>query len=136
MQDVNSEILHLSVSEISETFTSPVVVGQFDVVSRRQDLAVLQPDEVRIRDTLGHAGEHGAAPCGSGDGLRPLHELRRSFRTEERRGWSASAEREEDTTVTETSTRLQKHIQKSHLEQQRCPENTKKMNLSASVSPG
>lgn len=43
----------------------PVVVGELDVVSRRQDLAVLQPDEVRLRDTLGHAGEHSTAPCRS-----------------------------------------------------------------------
>ena len=39
----------------------PVVVGEFNIVSRSQDLAVLQPNKVRLGDTLGHAGEHSAA---------------------------------------------------------------------------
>lgn len=39
-----------------------VVVGKFDVVSRSEDLAIFQPDEVRFWDSLSLAGEHCAAP--------------------------------------------------------------------------
>lgn len=56
----------------------PVVVGQLDIVSGHQNFAVLQPDEVRLRNTLGHAREHRTAPCWLGNGLWPLEKLRRS----------------------------------------------------------
>lgn len=56
----------------------PVVVGQLHVVPGHQDFAVLQPDEVRLGDALGHTGEHCTAPCWFGHRLRPLQELRRS----------------------------------------------------------
>lgn len=59
--------------------TVPVIVGEFDVVTRRQDFAVLQPDEVRFRNSLGHTRKHCTAPCWSGDRLRPLQKLRRSW---------------------------------------------------------
>lgn len=54
-----------------------VSVGQFDVAAGCQQFAVLQPDEVRLRDAGRRAAEDGAAPCWSGDGLRPLDKLRR-----------------------------------------------------------
>lgn len=57
-----------------------VAVGEFDVAARRQQFAILQPYEVRLRDAGGHAAEDSVAPCWSGDGLRPLHELWRSCR--------------------------------------------------------
>lgn len=56
----------------------PVVVGQLDVVSWHEHLAVLQPDEVRLRNPLGHASENRTAPCWFGHGLRPLQKLWRS----------------------------------------------------------
>lgn len=56
----------------------PVVIGKLDVVSRHQDLAILQPNEMRLRDTLRHTGEHSTAPCWFGYRLWPLQELRRS----------------------------------------------------------
>lgn len=58
--------------------SSPVVVGQLDVVSWHEHLAVLQPDEVGLRNPLGHTGEHRTAPCWFGHGLGPLQKLWRS----------------------------------------------------------
>lgn len=49
----------------------PVVVPESDVSTGLQDLAVLQPGELRLRLTLGLAGERG----GGADG--PCHRLRR-----------------------------------------------------------
>lgn len=57
----------------------PVVVGELDIVSRHKDLAILQPDEVRLGNTLGHTSEHGTAPCWFGHRLRPLKKLGRSW---------------------------------------------------------
>ena len=57
---------------------APVVVGEFDVISRCEDLAVLQPDEVRFRNSLSYTGEHSTAPCWVRHRLRPLEELWRS----------------------------------------------------------
>lgn len=59
--------------------TVPVIVGELDVVTRRQDFAILQPDEVRLGDALGHTGEYSTAPRWFRDRLRPLHELRGSW---------------------------------------------------------
>lgn len=56
-----------------------VSVGEFDVAAGRQQFAVLQPDEVRFRDTGRCAAEDSAASCRSGDRLRPLQKLWRSF---------------------------------------------------------
>lgn len=55
-----------------------VPVGQLDVAARRQQFSVLQPDEMRLRGAGRRAAEDGAAPCWSGDRLRPLDELWRS----------------------------------------------------------
>lgn len=63
----------------------PVVVRQLDIVSRHKDLAILQPDEVRLGNTLSHTSEHGTAPCWFGHRLRPLKKLRRSWGGAE--GW-------------------------------------------------
>lgn len=52
-----------------------VPVGEFDVAAGRQQFAVLQPDEVRLRDAGRRAAEDRAAPCWSGDRLRPLDKL-------------------------------------------------------------
>lgn len=54
-----------------------VSVGEFDVAAGCQQFAVLQPDEVRLRDAGRRAAEDSAAPCWSGDRLRPLDKLRR-----------------------------------------------------------
>lgn len=56
-----------------------VPVGEFDVAAGRQQFAVLQPDEVRLRDAGCRAAEDRAAPCWSGDRLRPLDKLWRGW---------------------------------------------------------
>lgn len=62
-----------------------VSIGQFDVAAGCQQFAVLQPDEVRFWSTGRRAAEDSAAPCWSGDRLRPLHKLWRSCRHRRRR---------------------------------------------------
>lgn len=62
---------YMTVFHYCHTHT-PVVIGQLDVVARHQDLAILQPDKVWLRNTLGHTGEHSTAPCWFGHRLRPL----------------------------------------------------------------
>lgn len=55
-----------------------VSVCELHVPARRQQLPVLQPDEVGLRDAGRRAAEDGAAPCWPGGRLRPLQELWRS----------------------------------------------------------
>ena len=57
----------------------PVVVGEFEIISREEHLAILQPYDVGFWDALSHAGEHSTAPYWLGNGLRPLQELRRGW---------------------------------------------------------
>lgn len=79
--DVTNDVICLT-SETVVLFCSVVRVGvgEFDISTRCQQFAVLQPDEVRFRDACGCAAEHSTAPCWSGDRLRPLHKLWRSCR--------------------------------------------------------
>lgn len=84
----------------------PVVVGQLDVVSRYQDLAIFQPDEVRLRDALGHTGEHSTASCWFGHRLWPLQELRRSWKR-------AGREKGQDTDNSNSYNSKVKYITKS-----------------------
>lgn len=60
---------------------SRVPVGELDVSTRNEQFAVLQPDEMRLRNAGGCAAEDRAAPCWSGDRLRPLNKLWRSYNT-------------------------------------------------------
>ena len=60
---------------VNESYTR-VVVGELDVVPRRQDLSVLQPDDMRLGDALRAAGQHRTAARWPRHRLRPLQELR------------------------------------------------------------
>lgn len=71
-------IQEVRLSKETGTCHPPVVVGQLDVVSWHEHLAVLQPDEVRLRNPLGHTGKHSTAPCWFGYRLWPLQKLWRS----------------------------------------------------------
>ena len=62
----------------------PVVVGEFEIISSEEHLAILQPYDVGFWDALSHAGEHSTAPYWLGNGLRPLQELRRGWGDEHR----------------------------------------------------
>lgn len=61
---------------IRAEFSSPVVVPELDVAAGFQDLAVLQPRELRSRLALGQAREDGGGADGACDGLRRLNKLR------------------------------------------------------------
>lgn len=55
---------------------APVVIAEFNIVSRSEDLAIFQPDEVRLWDSLSLAGKHHTAPYWLRHRLWPLQELR------------------------------------------------------------
>lgn len=64
----------------------PVVVPESDVSAGLQDLAVLQPGELRLGLALGLAGECGSGADGPSHRLGRLAELCRSWKGN--RGWT------------------------------------------------
>lgn len=68
----------LSKEQSASSWGIPVVVPESDVSAGLQDLAVLQPGELRLGLALGLAGECGGGADGPGHRLRGLAELCRS----------------------------------------------------------
>lgn len=75
------EIIYSNYRKTNLSFISflPVVVPEFDMSARLQDLPILQPGELRLRLPLGLTGEDGCGANRASDGLWSLNELCRSW---------------------------------------------------------
>ncbi len=53
----------------------PVIVSELHMIAWCEYLSILQPDDMRLRNTLSHTCEHSTASCWLRHRLRPLNEL-------------------------------------------------------------